>query len=227
MSSVANRSRRRLAPTEIKQRLRNLRREQAKKAATARRRLEQIHQQLPKKVRAVFDPLEPAFRRPTHRRLVLLALAAILTLGGRTVANLLRVLEWLAPGDPTSYHRVFSRNRWSFTSLVRRYVAAVLTRFAPSGPILLAADDTVTEHPGPHVYGKGRHRDPVRSTHSYTAFRWGHKWVVLTLLVAVPWATRQLACPFGGGSIVPRRRVKSSSNDTKRRLNCWRRCFAF
>ena len=40
--------------------------------------------QLPKQVRTIFDPLEPAFSRPTHRRFVLLALAAILTLGGRT-----------------------------------------------------------------------------------------------------------------------------------------------
>ncbi len=65
-----------------------------------------------------------------------------------------------------------------------------------AGTVLLAGDDTVTEHPGPHVYGKGRHRDPVRSTHTYTAFRWGHKWVVLTVLVPVPWATRRWALPL-------------------------------
>ncbi|WP_020466703.1 transposase, partial [Singulisphaera acidiphila] len=76
------------------------------------------------------------------------------------------------------------------------YIAAVLASFVPHGPILLAGDDTVTEHPGPHVYGKGRHRDPVRSTHTYTAFRWGHKWVVLALLVPVPWATRRWALPL-------------------------------
>jgi hypothetical protein len=124
-----------------------------------------------------------------------LALAAILTLGGRTISNLLRVLGGLAPGHPTSYHRVFSRDRWSLTHLARRFVAAVLDRFAPRGPILLAGDDTVTEHPGPRVFGKGRHRDPVRSTHSYTAFRWGHKWVVLALLVPVPRSARRWALP--------------------------------
>ncbi len=37
---------------------------------------------------------------------------------------------------------------------------------------------------------------PERSTHSYTAFRWGHKWVVLALLVPVPWATRRSALPL-------------------------------
>jgi hypothetical protein len=60
----------------------------------------------------------------------------------------------------------------------------------------LAGDDTVTEHPGKTVYGKGRHRDPVRSTHSFTAFRWGHKWVVLALLVRCPFCRRRWALPL-------------------------------
>jgi len=195
MTILSERPRARLSQKQLEEQLRTRRRQDAKTHA-ARRRLDQIHEQIPKKVRAVFDPLEQAFSPPTYRRFVLLALAAILTVGGRTITNLVRVLGILAPGHPSSYHRVFSRDRWSFWSVARRYVAAVLARFVPRGPILLAGDDTVTEHPGPHVYGKGRHRDPVRSTHSYTAFRWGHKWVVLALLVPVPWATRRWALPL-------------------------------
>jgi hypothetical protein len=72
----------------------------------------------------------------------------------------------------------------------------ILARFAPKDVIELAGDDTVAEHPGPKVYGKGCHRDPVRSTHSFTAFRWGHKWVVLALLVRLPFATRRWALPL-------------------------------
>ncbi|MBN9120641.1 MAG: hypothetical protein J0I06_16060 [Planctomycetes bacterium] len=45
------------------------------------------------------------------------------------------------------------------------------------------------------MYGKARHRDPVRSTHSYTAFRYGHKWVALAILVKFPFATRPWALP--------------------------------
>src|SRR5262249_33782374 len=59
----------------------------------------------------------------------------------------------------------------------------------------LAGDDTVDEHRGARVYGKGCHRDPVRSTHAYTAYRWGHKWVVLTILVPFPFAKRPWALP--------------------------------
>ena len=196
MTSLTDRTRPRLSPAQLRLRLRTSRRQQARKARGARRRLERIHDRLPKQVRTILDPLEPTFSRSIHRRFILLALAAILTLGGRTITNLLRVLGTLAPGHPSSFHRVFSRDRWSIAALARRYIATVFASFVPNGPILMAGDDTVTEHPGPHVYGKGRHRDPVRSTHSYTAFRWGHKWVVLALLVSVPWATRRWALPL-------------------------------
>jgi hypothetical protein len=56
-------------------------------------------------------------------------------------------------------------------------------------------DDTVDGHKGKKVYGKGCHRDAVRSTHSYTAYRWGHKWVALGILVKFPWAARPWALP--------------------------------
>jgi hypothetical protein len=195
MAILVNRSRKRTPRRQRSQQGRAKRRQQAREARLGRRRLKRIHQRLPKQVHSIFDLLKPVFSGPVHCRFVLLALAAILTVGGRTISNLLRVLGLLAPGHPSSYHRVFSRDRWSLWPLAHRFAVAVLTRFVPRGTVFLAGDDTVTEHPGPHVYGKGRHRDPVRSTHTYTAFRWGHKWVVLAVLVPVPWASRRWALP--------------------------------
>src|SRR5271166_1980608 len=192
MTSITRRPRMRLS----KARLRVLRRQQVHKTRKARRELYRNHQQLPARARALFDPLAPAFSRPTYHRFVLLAAAAILTLGGHTICNLLRCLGALAPGHPSSYHRVFSRSPWNCWDLARRFTRVILARFAPKGVIELAGDDTVAEHPGPKVYGKGCHRDPVRSTHSFTAFRWGHKWVVLALLVRFPFATRRWALPL-------------------------------
>ncbi|HMB06150.1 MAG TPA: transposase [Isosphaeraceae bacterium] len=196
MASIADRPRRRLSQKQLREQLRAVRRQKARKARAARRQIGRIHQQLPEPVRSIFDPLAPAFTRPTHHRFLLLALAAILTVGRHTVANLLRCLGALAPGHPSSYHRVFSRDRWSSWALARRFAQRVLARFVPRGPIALAGDDTVEEHPGAHVYGKGCHRDPVRSTASFTAYRWGHKWVVLAVLVRVPFATRRWALPL-------------------------------
>jgi hypothetical protein len=196
MASITHQPRKRFSQKQLDQRLRSARREQARKARQARHQVDRVHQQLPEPVHTLFDPLEPAFSRPTHHRFLLLAIAAILTLGGHTISNLLRCLGGLAPGHPSSYHRVFSRSPWNCWDLARRFARVILSRFAPQGVIELAGDDTVTEHPGPKVYGKGCHRDPVRSTHSFTAFRWGHKWVVLALLVRLPGTTRRWALPL-------------------------------
>jgi hypothetical protein len=171
------------------------RRRLAPKARAARRQIDRNPQRLPKPVPTVFEPLAPALTRPTYQRLVWLALAAILTTGGRTLANLLRTLGALAPGHSSSDHRALSHRRWSSRRLARRSIAAVWARFAPRGPVALAGDDTVTEHPGAQVYGQGCHRDPVRSTHSFPADRWGPKWVVWARWVGFPFGRRHWALP--------------------------------
>ena len=143
----------------------------------------------------VLTMFRPVFSTPTYHRFLVLVLAAILTTGRRTVTNLLRTVRAQAPGHGSSYHRVFSQRRWSAWALARTLITCLLDYVVPPGPVLLAGDDTVTEHPGPKIFGKGRHRDGVRSSHSYTAYRWGHKWVVVSVLVKLPFATRPWALP--------------------------------
>jgi hypothetical protein len=172
------------------------RRRQTRKARAARHKLEHIHQAVPEPARSLVDSLAGAFTRPTFLRIVVLALATILTVGGRTITNLLRTLGALAPGHPSSYHRVFCKRRWSSWRLARGLARWVFDHLVPEGRIFLAGDDTVDEHPGDNVFGKGCHRDPVRSTHSFTAFRWGHKWVVLAVLVRFPFTRRPWALPL-------------------------------
>jgi hypothetical protein len=122
--------------------------------------------------------------------------AALLTSGRRTIANLLRTLGPFAHGHPTSYQRVFSAASWSTLQLACLLARFVVAYLLPDGPITLVGDDTVDGHKGKKVYGKARHRDPVRSSHSSTAWRYGHKWVALGVLVRFPFATRPWALPL-------------------------------
>ena len=135
------------------------------------------------------------FTRPTSRRFALLLASAILTQGRHTVANLLRTLGALAPGHRTDYQRVLSRAPWSGLRLGCALARFILTRLAPDGPVTLVGDGTVDGHPGKHVYGEAQQRDPVRSSHSYTAWKYGHRWVVLAILVRFPFAARPWALP--------------------------------
>lgn len=139
-------------------------------------------------------PCAVVFSQPTWLRFQLLMASAVLTTGRRTIANLLRTLGPLATGHATSYQRVFSQARWSGLHLAC-VLADLILRLLPDGPVRLVGDDTVDGHKGPHVWGKARHRDPVRSSHSYTTWRYGHKWVVLAILVRFPWARRDWALP--------------------------------
>jgi hypothetical protein len=180
---------------------------------------------LPDFAQPVLSSFAPVFYQPTYQRFLVLLLAAILTTGRRTVSNLLRTTAGLARGDASGFHKVLSRRRWSTLALARILARFILDRWVPDGPVYLAGDDTVDEHRGAKVYGKGCHRDPVRSTHSYTAFRWGHKWVVLAIPVRFPFATRAWALPVlvalyhspekaaeaGGPSPKRRRRPKDKS----------------
>ena len=191
MSSIRKRRRIRLSKAQRRQR----RQRQTRQARAVRRRLYALHDQLPGPAQRFCDWLLQPFTRPTALRLTLLLCAALLTVGNHTVLNLLRTLAPLVPGDSSSYRRVFSQRRWSSWRLARQLTTWVVQHLVPDGPICLAGDDTVDEHRGKRVYGKGRHRDPVRSTHTYTAFRWGHKWVVLAILVPFPFTRRLWALP--------------------------------
>jgi hypothetical protein len=113
--------------------------------------------------------LQPTFSTPTYHRFLVLMLGALLTTGRQTITNILRTVHPYANGHISSSHRVFSQRRWSAWVLARLLITFLLDHVVPPGPVLLAGDDTGAARPGPHVCGKGRHRDGVRSTHSYTA----------------------------------------------------------
>lgn len=182
-------------PTRPAQRQRCRRHQRARGRHRRRPRPAPLPNALQRVLGALLTPLTAAFSRPTAERFVVLLLAAILTTGSRTILNLLRTVPPLAPGHPSSYHRVFSHRCWSPWPLGRALAGYLLTRWVPTGIVALAGDDTVAEHRGKQVYGKACHRDAVRSTHSYTAYRWGHKWVVLVILVQFPFATRPWGLP--------------------------------
>jgi DDE superfamily endonuclease len=191
MASIPKRRRQRLSKAQRRQR----RRRQTRTTRAVRRQLRHTQARLPRLARDLCDTLGRAFTTVTALRFALLLGAALLTVGRHTVANLLRTLGPLVPGDASSYRRLFSQRRWSSWRLAKLLTGWALEHVLPDGPIFLAGDDTVDEHRGKKVYGKARHRDPVRSTHTYTAFRWGHKWVVVAVLVRLPFARRLWALP--------------------------------
>lgn len=151
---------------------------------------------LPSLIQNFLIPFASAFTQPSWERFAFLVVGAIMTTGSKTVSNITRTLSSLSFGHSSSFHRLLSHRKWKCWKL--SYVLSLLiisTFYDSDAPIRIAGDDTVDGHRGKKVYGKSRHRDAVRSSRSYTAFRYGHKWVVLAVLVQLPYSKRPWALP--------------------------------
>jgi hypothetical protein len=126
---------------------------------------------------------------------VVLLFGAILSLHHRTVTAMLAVVGALAKGHWSDFHRVLCCRVWSCRPLGRVLAALVLELIPAEQPVICPVDDTTPQHKGRCVYGKGRHRDACRSTHSHVVWVWGHKWVTLAINVKFAFATRPWALP--------------------------------
>ena len=150
---------------------------------------------IPKAAEPLISGFSVAFTRPTFQRVVVLMLGAILALRQRTVTAILRTAGPLAEGHWSDFHRVLCCRVWSAWPLGKVLAAMVLELIPDDQPVVCPVDDTTPQHKGKRVYGKGRHHDACRSTHSHVVWVWGHKWVVLAINVKFPFATRPWALP--------------------------------
>ena len=154
-----------------------------------------LDQVLPETIRLVFAGFGTAMTRPTFQRFVIIAVGAILCRGRRTITRITWLMQLYAKGDMSDFHRVFSRAPWDPTDLAKVLILMVLD-WVPDERIKVAIDDTTVLHKGKHVYGKGCHRDASRSTDNATTYKYGHKWVVLAMVVRLPFTTRPWALPI-------------------------------
>lgn len=150
---------------------------------------------LPSAAEPLVNRFSVAFSDRIFQRIIILMIGAIVTMGRRTVTNVLWTVRSIADGHFSSYHRVFSRARWSLWPLGKVLAGAVLQWVGDDQPVLVAADDTVAQHRGKKVYGKAKHRDGVRSSRSMTVWKWGHKWVVLAIVIRLPFTSKRWALP--------------------------------
>jgi hypothetical protein len=135
-----------------------------------------------------FAPLFVQQRTWWHAQLLLLG--AILTPGQRAVSSILRIVGLRRERHFVNYHRVLNRAVWNSWQAARLLLDLLISRFAPTGPIVLGMDDTIERRRGKWISAKGIYRDPVRSSKSFLVKTSGLRWLSLMLLAPVPWAQR-------------------------------------
>ena len=151
---------------------------------------------IPAAAEPLVDAIGDAFTRPTLRRFVLLMCGLIVTMGRRTVSHALVPIAPLLRGHWSDYHRLYSAARFSMWELAAALVRQVIRSLPQDVVIELVADDTVVGKDGDHVWAKGVHRDSTHSSRSVDQVKFGHRWLVLCVLVRLEGLTRPWALPI-------------------------------
>jgi hypothetical protein len=131
-------------------------------------------------------PLAPAFRQEVFPTFRLMVGAWIVCLGRRTISRV-----WETTGRSRSQHhaasfRLFSQAVWNFDDVMRLLLVSLLQTFVPGTRVWVVVDDTLCHKRGAQVAFGGIFLDAVLSTRKHKTFRFGNNWVLLGLMVAVP-----------------------------------------
>jgi hypothetical protein len=140
----------------------------------------------------IFRPLMTV---PSFVNMLAVMTGWVLTQGRHAVTESLVATGLSGLRHHEAYHRFFSRSRWCADAMGKALFMRVVSTLPKNAPVPIALDDTVAKKKGPKVYGIGTHIDPVHSTRKHRIFCFGHCWVVLAVLVRVPFSTRHWALP--------------------------------
>jgi DDE superfamily endonuclease len=151
---------------------------------------------LPTMMIQVLAPFAPLFSERVFGHVQLLLAGAILAPGKRTVASALRAVGLQEERRFCRYHRVLSRAVWSSREVSSVLLGLLVEAFVPEGPLVLGIDETLERRRGKKISAKGIYRDPVRSSREQFVKTSALRWVCLTLLAPVPWASRVWSLPF-------------------------------
>lgn len=129
---------------------------------------------------------QSCFTKPSFELLKTLAIGWLVPPGRKTIANIVRTLGNTSNRSHDAYQNFFSENKWTTKAITEKLFALILAKLLPIGVVRLAGDDTLAKHFGRKIFGIGIFRDPVRSTNWHTSFTLAHNWVILYVLVKVP-----------------------------------------
>jgi hypothetical protein len=144
----------------------------------------------------LLEVFRPALTRPGFANLLVVFAGWVQTSGPHAVTQALVAAGVAGRRHHEAFHRFFSRGSWSPDELGRLLFGYLLHHLAKDTAIRIVLDDTVAPKKGPHVFGIGSHVDAVRSTRKRRIFVFGHCWVVLAVLVQVPFSRRPWALPL-------------------------------
>lgn len=142
-------------------------------------------------LRTMLVTFSTVFSQPSLDNFVVLVEGWILAGRRAMTSTALAALDQF-PKHFSTYFRFFSKSVWSTDALGLALLRTVLA-FAPPGPLVAIVDDTIARKTGRHIWGANVHHDPLGFVPRSLCF--GHNWVVLGIVIEVPWVQRAVAVP--------------------------------
>jgi hypothetical protein len=127
----------------------------------------------------------PAMTSPTTINLVLL-LPGWLLAPRRTITAMLQAGGLAGRWHHARFHRLFANARWSLDKVGLALFVLILAWLPEGATIFLGADDTLARKRGLKIFGVGMHHDPLLSSRGKAIVNWGHSWVVLGVILPLP-----------------------------------------
>lgn len=145
---------------------------------------------------SVLAIFQSAFTSPTWEKAQVLIVGTLLARGRRTVTAALRQMGRGQQADFSLYHQVLNRARWAPLELSRLLLRALLQAFvAVGGSLTLVIDETLERRWGATIRKRGHFRDSLLSSRQKSVSNSGLRWIVLSLVVNLPWTKRCVALP--------------------------------
>jgi len=149
---------------------------------------------LPVSLLSVAQVLRCCFTAPSFEVFTQLLAGMIVTSGPRTVTGMLTGAGLSPAWSHHRVHRFFSRAAWQPRQMGLILSAAVMERLLPAGAdIRVAVDDTLLRRRGKKVWAAMWTHDG--SARSKDKIGYGNTWVILAILVDLPFTTRPVALP--------------------------------
>ena len=149
---------------------------------------------LPATWHTLLEMFRPAFRRsPTFGLFVLLAAGLVAQTARRTVVGMLAGASMAAAVSFHACCRFFSQHRWDVDGIGLVLARLIVDRLLDADtPIVVVVDDTLFRRWGPKVHAAfwthdGSAQDP-------NALGRGNRWVIVGIVVKVPFCTVRCVC---------------------------------
>lgn len=142
------------------------------------------------------EVFRPALTRPGYANALVVFVGWVRSGGRHAITEALVATDVARRVHWERFHRFFSRGAWSPDAIGKLLFDRLVSSLPAGAPVHAALDDTLAPKKGPHVFGIGNHLDAVRSTKRFKVFTFGHVWVVLSVVVRVPFSRRPWALPL-------------------------------